>query len=118
MRDGRDAIVSHAHFVADRGTPRFRGLDFDQRLEQLIRPGVPAYGHWSRNVRRWRRRDAPTSTIRFEQLIRDPAGAIAAALKGLDISVGDPRGDGADFGHLRETRSGHVSARRRGRMAR
>ena len=102
VRDGRDAIVSHAHFVADRGTPRFRGLDFDQRLEQLIRPGVPAYGHWSRNVRGWRRRDAPTSTIHFEQLLQDPAGTIAAALKRLDVAVGDARADAADFADLRE----------------
>src|SRR5436189_5718536 len=38
VRDGRDAIVSHAHFVKERDLPDFRDLSFDRRVAVLTRP--------------------------------------------------------------------------------
>src|SRR3954468_13687435 len=65
VRDGRDALVSHAHWVKDIDSPRFEGLSFERRLAELIDPGIRAHGGWSGNVQAWQGRDAPTATIRF-----------------------------------------------------
>jgi hypothetical protein len=102
VRDGRDAIVSHAHYVAAEDTPRFRGLSFDRRVASLIRPGVPAYGHWSRNVKRWRGREAPMTTIRFEELIRDPIRVVTRGCEELGVPLPDPSGSVPSFDRLRE----------------
>ena len=87
VRDGRDAIVSHAHYVGDRGTPRWAGTSFNQRVAGLIAPGVPVFGHWSRNVHRWRTRRGPVALVRFEELIADPVGSVGRSCAALGIEV-------------------------------
>src|SRR5436190_562124 len=102
VRDGRDAIVSHAHFVKERDLPDFRDLSFDRRVAVLTRPGMRAYGDWSRNVRRWRRRRAPVAIIRFEELLRDPARVVARGCETIGVHLGDADGQLHSFDYLRE----------------
>ena len=99
VRDGRDALVSQAHFLEDRR--RFAGDSFDDRVAHLMRDGMPTRGHWSQNVRAWRTRTAPTAVIRFEDLVADPAGAVAVACESLDLSLGEPTGTLPTFAEAR-----------------
>ena len=101
VRDGRDALVSHAHFVADNDAPRFRGQDFDRRLATLIHPGIRAHGGWSESVRAWRDRAAPTATIRFEELIADPVAVVATACAEIGVGLPEPAGGAPSFDRLR-----------------
>jgi hypothetical protein len=114
VRDGRDALVSHAHFV-ENGPTRFRDQPFDRRLEMLIEPGVRAYGHWSCNVERWRERVAPTTILRFEDLVRDPVAVVSGACGDLGIALPATRGLPPGFADLhsanpRMFRKGQIGA--------
>lgn len=102
VRDGRDALVSHAHFVADNDEPRFRNLTFAQRLEKLIDPGIPAQGGWSGNVRAWRARVPPTATVRFEDLIVNPVAVMARACNSVGAPVPDAATAPVTFDRLHE----------------
>jgi hypothetical protein len=98
VRDGRDAIVSHAHFVEARDTPRFRNKPFARRVAELIHPGIPAVGAWSDNVAAWRERQGPTAIVRFEDLIHDPTGIVADACERLDVALPEASGTLPSFG--------------------
>lgn len=101
VRDGRDALVSHAHLVQER--PRFRDMNFDRRLAALIHPGIRAQGGWSGNVRAWRRRSAPTAIARFEDLIDDPVAVVTGACAELGIPLPEPAGELRSFSELHES---------------
>jgi hypothetical protein len=85
VRDGRDALVSQAHFVEHR--ERFADHSFDARVARLIREGMPNRSHWSENVRVWRTRPAPTALIRFEDLVVDPVSTVSSAFETLDLPL-------------------------------
>jgi len=90
VRDGRDAIVSHAHFILrteyDTDAQQQPRL-FEETLEQLIiGEATYAFGGWSRNVREWMSRKR-TAIIRYEILIVDPVCAIMQALRCLKIPL-------------------------------
>ena len=73
VRDGRDALVSHAHFVQHydlqlpHGEQRAR---YHDTLKMLIETG--SFGGWSGNVGAWTRRSTRTAVARFEDLIDAP----------------------------------------------
>jgi hypothetical protein len=90
VRDGRDALVSHAHLVHATDVQRFRGMNYNRRLRELIHPGVRVQGGWSGSVRAWRERDAPTAIVHFEHLIDDPARVLARACAQIDVPLGEP----------------------------
>jgi hypothetical protein len=105
VRDGRDALVSHAHYTGEHGAPRYRDTDYAGRLEILLNPGrpPPPMGTWGSNVRRWLDRDAPTAIIRFEELIADPVGVVGFACRELGVEVPEPSGEIEDFAVLHES---------------
>jgi hypothetical protein len=86
VRDGRDAVVSHAHFLSD--FMRHRGLlgraerwlgvpKFGTLLRQLIaghrRLDRWRYGGWSRNALAWTQRErGPLLVVRYEDLVAAP----------------------------------------------
>jgi hypothetical protein len=102
VRDGRDALVSQAHLVKANDVPRFRNQSFDRRLAELIDPGIRSQGGWSRNVRAWRERSAPTAVIRFEDLIADPVAAISRECAAIGAPLGEPTAPPPSFDRLRE----------------
>lgn len=100
VRDGRDALVSHAHFVEARDAPRFRGQPFRRRLADLIDPGIRAYGTWSRNVRAWRDRTGATEIVRYEDLVADPTAEVSRVCDRLGIPLTAGRGSVTPFAEL------------------
>lgn len=114
VRDGRDAVVSQAHFVADRDRPEFKELSFNRRLARLTHPGIRAQGPWSRHVRVWRGRAAPTALVRFERLIADPAVELARACAQIEVPLGEPAGRLRTFDDLHAR---HPTLFRRGTTA-
>jgi hypothetical protein len=88
VRDGRDSLVSHAHYTGAHDAPRYRGTSFDERLEMLLHPKPqPAMGTWGSNVRRWLDRDAPTSIVRFEDLISEPVKVVRRACRKIGLEL-------------------------------
>ena len=113
VRDGRDCLISYAHFtqeIADR--PKFRSLSHERAIARLMRRNNP-YGGWSKHVRSWRERPS-TQFIRFEDLIEDPVAAIAAGAEALGIDLPEPQSGGPSFEEMR-ARSRKPELVRRGR---
>ena len=123
VRDGRDSLVSHAHYLVDfnpkgywtyaevPNSARFKSGGFEEALWFLICSPGP-YGGWSGNVAAWRRRRAPTAIVRFEDLIKDPIGTLAPAAADLGIEL-HARGQAPTFEELR-ARSARPRLLRRG----
>jgi sulfotransferase family protein len=101
VRDGRDAVVSYAHFAKASGEAGFEDRSFEESLETLILQREP-FGTWSENVRSWTRRDAPTSIARFEELVEDPADTVSRAAEAVGISLGGASGEAPSFEDLRD----------------
>jgi hypothetical protein len=83
VRDGRDAVVSYAHFVlkTEHGIEK-PGRDlFEATLKQLI--VGDNFGGWSGNVNAWTNRLGRDTTIRYEDLIEDPVNIAARVLPQL-----------------------------------
>ena len=91
VRDGRDALVSYAHFARDfesSEAPR----DFVSTLRDLV-VSTDAFGGWGANVLGWvQRRRGPTAVVKFEDLLADPVLTMDRALAQLPL---EPRADGA-----------------------
>jgi hypothetical protein len=101
VRDGRDSLVSYAHFVESQGEPAFASATFEEALATLIEREDHDYGSWSGNVRAWTSREPPTEVIRFEELIEDPVAAVKAAAESLGVRLRRPVGEVPDFERLR-----------------
>jgi hypothetical protein len=113
VRDGRDSLVSYAHFVESQGEPAFASATFEEALATLIEREDHDYGSWSGNVRAWTSREPPTEVIRFEELIEDPVAAVKAAAESLGVRLRRPVGEVPDFERLRR---GDPGLYRRGRV--
>jgi hypothetical protein len=86
IRDGRDAVISFAHFVlkTERGIENAPRDVFESTLEKIITGD--SFGGWSRNVEKWIEHAGLESVVRFEDLIADPIPIVAATLDRLGIS--------------------------------
>lgn len=103
VRDGRDVMVSFARYnktyapnQPDRASnPQPVDAEtFSTSLRKLITVSKQ-FGGWSRNVLSWLSRDrgAGLVVVRYEDLLRDPAGELVRSLGVLNISF--ERGGGA-----------------------
>lgn len=105
VRDGRDALVSHAHYWKQTtGDER----PFDEILHRLIMAKVPSrdvedYWYcWALHVRAWMAtRPGKTAVIRFEDLIQSPREKIAEAMQFLGIELQDTGAAIPSFDELR-----------------
>jgi glycosyltransferase involved in cell wall biosynthesis len=87
VRDGRDALVSYAHYtleVAARTPAPPGAATFSSLLHALVSTDSH-FGGWAGHVTAWASRKAPTQIIRFEELIADPIPIVERALAGLGI---------------------------------
>jgi hypothetical protein len=90
VRDGRDALVSYAHFTlafnrepaAGPVTPEL----FRQTLRNLVLESRSAFGSWSLNVDAWTARPN-TAVVRYEDLLADPIGVADGALAALGLRL-------------------------------
>lgn len=101
VRDGRDSLVSYAHFAKAQGEAWARSASFEEALATLIEREDHPYGSWSDSVRAWTSRDASTAVIRFEELIVDPVATVRAAAESLGVRLRKPVGELPDFERLR-----------------
>ena len=90
VRDGRDAVVSHAHLRLSQQ----QAVDSDSQAtfetflrEEITRPyleGQPSSGTWGGNVLSWLgAADTTVTLLRYEDLIVDPRGSIERAVSSL-----------------------------------
>ncbi|HEX7010183.1 MAG TPA: sulfotransferase domain-containing protein [Phycisphaeraceae bacterium] len=84
VRDGRDALVSHAWYTRHFGSRRWIGrllgrCGWESILEDLI-TSPRQFGGWSRHVKQWCDRSALTVIVRYEDLVADPIGQVDRAL--------------------------------------
>jgi hypothetical protein len=86
IRDGRDTVVSYAHFVlkTERGIERPGSDVFETTLREIITGDL--FGGWSRNVNAWVNLVGWDSIIRYEELIEDPVNIAAATLRRLGVN--------------------------------
>jgi hypothetical protein len=100
VRDGRDAVVSYAHFVlkTEKGVDQPNRSDFEEALLQILRD--ENFGGWSRNVNAWADRVGYDNVLRYEDLIRNPIGIVAKALDRFSLKGGSPTGTPPSFQEL------------------
>src|SRR5918999_1204055 len=103
VRDGRDSLVSHAHFVkSQRDRTSSSSQSFEEILAALIERRDHPYGSWSANVRAWTGRGAPTQVIRFEELAENTVGVVRKAVEALGVPLRKPSGEPPSFEELHE----------------
>jgi hypothetical protein len=100
VRDGRDALVSYAHFVRTFESDRYSASSFDENLEMLIR-SRDQFGGWSRHVAAWSSRAAPTSVVRYEDLLVAPVDTVLASFLRLGVTLPNVSGSMPDFQALK-----------------
>lgn len=84
VRDGRDAMVSYAHHIADyQNDPR----PYLEILRSLVRCDDPTEHCWSRHTRKWWNRDAVMAVVRYEDLVQDPIAVTRGAVSKLHLPL-------------------------------
>jgi sulfotransferase family protein len=97
VRDGRDALISYAHFILrSRETEEGRPIEdrpdaFRQTLHDLIHYKA-SFGGWSAHVLAWTGRSVPTAVIKFEELVSlaDPFPIVHKTLQAIGCNLGAP----------------------------
>jgi hypothetical protein len=101
VRDGRDALVSHAHFVLEYDLRLPREPERVRETLQSLISSEHSFGGWSRNVREWTQRSTPTVVVRFEDLVARPLDELRKAVAGVGLTLPEQRTDDLPtFGHL------------------
>lgn len=100
VRDGRDALVSYAHYLRC-FDPAASGQPFGEVLSELI-SATDVHCNWSLCVNAWRARggSAPTAWLRYEALVEDPTAAVAGCLARLGLDLKPTGGALPDFAEL------------------
>ena len=90
VRDGRDALVSHARFIEaqdDKGAPYY------EILKKLIEGRMPSphageyWQHWGKHVTAYHNRLANMAVIHFEDLIQEPVNIVGKAIKAVGVDT-------------------------------
>ena len=103
VRDGRDALVSYAHFVRTYEPDMASRYSFDEVLRILIE-SRDHFGGWSDHIRSWygRTTKGPTVWLRYEDLVGDPLGRLEGAMRKLDVDISPRRAAPVRFGELHD----------------
>ena len=93
VRDGRDTLVSYAHFTIEIHNQNEcnKTNDFYQTLCNLIR-STDAFGGWSQHVLSWISRKSCTAIVKYEDMMQDPLSTIQGCLDQLGVTL-DPQPD-------------------------
>jgi hypothetical protein len=114
VRDGRDALLSHARFVHDYDRVSANPNGYYGTLRQLIE--TPPFGGWSGNVTAWTNRRASTVVVKFEELIAAPLHELRRSMSAIGCELPEIRStDPASFKELHRKipqffRSGRIGA--------
>lgn len=98
VRDGRDALVSYAHYILSYERETASQAQ-DEQLFHTLRDLIlynASFGGWGPNVLAWARRSSPTSIIKFEDLAAaaDPLPIVNRALDKIGFSTVVPVASG------------------------
>lgn len=96
VRDGRDAILSHAHYRKD-------VEQCPKSLEEIMMDLIvsnPLFGGWSRNIASWLNRKHSTVLVKYEDMLLNPANSVFLALSELQIPLGNTQGSVPSFEEL------------------
>ena len=102
VRDGRDALVSYAHFLLHThyGIPSGPSPEaFRAVLRRLILTNHQ-FGGWGPHVLAWKGRAAPTKIVRYEDLIENPERVLHQAFTALGLQYPPPGGQVPSFQYL------------------
>jgi hypothetical protein len=108
VRDGRDSVVSLAHYIISFEMQRsglLKGLkprpSFKKVLERVI-TNRESHGGWSDNVRAWTygNERENTSLLKYESLVNSPVDAVQAALDSLRLHLKPLQDDLPNFESL------------------
>jgi hypothetical protein len=115
VRDGRDALISHAHFILeyDRKVENQGPELFHDALRMLIETDS-SFAGWSGNVQAWTGRSAPTAIVRFEDLVSDPLNSVRRAVG--EIGFRSPEAAAAEPLTFDELNRAHPEFFRRGKI--
>jgi hypothetical protein len=85
VRDGRDTLVSYAHYIlqSEHGIPPGGNRELFLGILRELIAGTGHFGGWGPHVLAWTRRTAPTHIVHFEDLITDPGKELEDALVAL-----------------------------------
>ena len=90
VRDGRDALVSHAHhtltYTYNCPPAQVTPARLRRMLAELIQDRRPPTGSWSQHVGAWTARPN-TAIVRFEDLIATPGPAVDRAVARLGLGL-------------------------------
>jgi hypothetical protein len=90
VRDGRDSLVSYAHFalvhVKGMSPNEITPGQVANKVRELILYPRLNYGTWSQNVDAWTRRPN-TTVIRFEDLVSRPAEVVDPVVRDLGLNL-------------------------------
>jgi hypothetical protein len=90
VRDGRDAVVSHARLRASLEDPSGRRAFESFLYDEITRPyvdGQPSSGTWGGNVLAWLNKTAPTVVLKYEDLVADAAKTVKSAVSSLTLPL-------------------------------
>lgn len=101
VRDGRDALVSYAHYVLriERQMPTYGAELFQSTLYDLILEDRSPFGTWKTNVETWTARPN-THVIRFEDLVRHPGSCVSKSLDRFGLKLPPAKGTPPTFEEL------------------
>jgi Sulfotransferase domain len=99
IRDGRDALVSYAHFIRTYEAGMAQRFTFEQMLRLLI-TSRDHFGGWSDNIKAWRTRTGTVIWLRYEDLIRAPQAQLERVLRQLGVGPSPTDGPPVDFADL------------------
>ncbi len=101
LRDGREALVSYAHFLQSRFNHQVDKPEFETGLRNLILEENSPFGTWSSNVASWEQ--CPQMTlVRFEDFTKRPLACLDEALKNLGVSIDRVSADVPPFQELHQ----------------
>jgi hypothetical protein len=89
VRDGRDALVSHARFVLDYDRPPDNPETYYGTVRRLIE--ASPFGGWGANVEAWTTRRESTVVVRFEELIAAPLHELRRAISAIGCELPEIR---------------------------
>jgi Sulfotransferase domain len=82
VRDGRDVLVSYAHFIHRFEPLQAEVTSFESTLRSLI-VYRGSFGGWGPHVLSWTSRDPKVALVRFEDLIANPVAVVERTLSSL-----------------------------------
>ena len=102
VRDGRDALVSYAHYAFGMNAQKKPDSpEYQAMLRNLILETRSPFGQWGENVTRWVARPN-TAVLRFEDLLARPQLELEKALSLIQLKLQPCTGTPLDFKQLHQ----------------